>query len=260
MISPLCAEQMAMYRDACLNEHVFGSRAWASLLLYGLEHPRHKFYLSTDPAGRVDAALHLNGDVLSIVPDGGPILSELADFVRRCGATEIDSSEEQDVQLQKLLGGEIESSYFMEYPLSQPPALDPSWDIRPTQDARAVFDVLRQSHEYYRDHLEYGPWAEDLQARWQKQLATTVLLYQGGCAVGTGSVISTDDQAGAVAAVAVIPQARHKGCGAAISAWLTGHILAQGKKPVLISGYDEVAQLYRGLGYRETGRWGELYL
>lgn len=65
---------------------------------------------------------------------------------------------------------------------------------------------------------------------------------------------------GAIAAVAVVPDGQGKGYGSAISARLTNAILKQGKKPVLISGYDEVAALYRGLGYRETGRWGELYL
>lgn len=259
MICPLRADQQTLFEQACGFEHVFGSRALASYRLYGLKDERHSFYLSLDEAGKPDAALHLNGDVLSITTIGGPPIQELAEFIRAHGATEIDSTYEQDVQLQKILGGEIESSFFMEYPKAQPPAV-PSADIALTQDARAVYEVLCQSHEYYRDHLEYGPWAQDLEKRWQAGEAQTVLLTENGRPVGTGSVISADNQAAAVAAVAVIPECRGKGLGSAVSAWLTAHILEQGKRPVLISGYDEVAQLYRLLGYRETGRWGELYL
>ena len=259
MIHPLRPGEEKIFQELCGLEEVFGSRALTALSLYGLKHPVHRFYLSRDAKGRADAALHQNGQVLSIVTGGGPDLPELADFVRRLGVTEIDSTQAQDETLQKLLGGEMESSYFMEYPGTATLPLNQE-KICWTTDPKAVYEVLCQSHEYYRDHLEYQPWAQDLVLRWQKEKAWTVLLWENQRPVGTGSILSTSQQAGAIAAVAVVPDCRGKGYGSAISAWLTNAILKQGKKPVLISGYDEVAALYRGLGYRETGRWGELYL
>lgn len=259
MICPLRSDQQKLFSKVCSFEHVFGSRALASLQLYGLTDTRHSFYLSLDAAGRPDAALHLNGDVLTIVTIGGPPIEELAAFVKQKGAVEIDSTLEQDTRLQKILGGEIESSFFMEYPFSEPPAV-PDGEIALTQDAKAVYQVLCRSHEYYRDHLEYEPWAADLEKRWQAGAAQTILLTENGCPVATGSVISSDAEAGAVAAVAVVPECRGRGLGSTVSAWLTAHIVKQGKRPVLISGYDEVAELYHRLGYQATDRWGELYL
>lgn len=259
MICPVRAHQHMLFQQACGCEHVFGSRALASYRLYGLNDCRHSFFLSMDAFGKPDAALHLNEKVLSIITSGGPAVDELAAFVRAHGVLEIDTTYQQALALQKILGGEIESSYFMEYPAKRAPQL-PDAKIIPTQDARAVYNVLCQSHEYYRDHLQYAPWAQDLEKRWKANEAVTVLLMQNGQEVATGSIISADAQAAALAAVAVLPECRGKGLGSAISAWLTAQVLSWGKRPVLISGYDEVAQLYRNLGYRETGRWGELYL
>ncbi len=184
MICPLRSDQQKLFSKVCSFEHVFGSRALASLQLYGLTDTRHSFYLSLDAAGRPDAALPLNGDVLTIVTIGGPPIEELAAFVKQKGAVEIDSTLEQDTRLQKILGGEIESSFFMEYPFSEPPAV-PDGEIALTQDAKALYQVLCRSHEYYRDHLEYEPWAADLEKRWQAGAAQTILLTENGCPVAT---------------------------------------------------------------------------
>jgi predicted GNAT family acetyltransferase len=45
-----------------------------------------------------------------------------------------------------------------------------------------------------------------------------------------------------------------------MSRFLVKRILEKGKTPRLISGYDEVAELYRQVGFETRGRWGELYL
>ena len=88
-------------------------------------------------------------------------------------------------------------------------------------------------------------------------------LYQleaGGEVVGTGCIGSEDDECGVLAAVAVVPEFRHRGLGSRISRFLVKRILEKGKTPRLISGYDEVAELYRQVGFVPCGRWGELYL
>ena len=88
-------------------------------------------------------------------------------------------------------------------------------------------------------------------------------LYQldvDGEIVGTGCIVSEDDECGVIAAVAVVPEFRHRGLGSRISRFLTQRILEKGKTPRLISGYDEVAELYKQVGFETCGRWGELYL
>ena len=86
------------------------------------------------------------------------------------------------------------------------------------------------------------------------------LLTVDGKVVGTGSIISQDETCGAIAAVAVIPEYRHRGLGSRISRFLVQRILELGKTPRLISGYDAVAELYMQIGFAPCGRWGELYL
>ena len=259
MIRPVTQQLLPLYNKACHFEHVLGSRSLTACRLYGLEHPAQEFFVSQDASGNVDAALHLNGDVLTVTGSTGPALEELAEMIRANGITEVDTTEQQALELQKLLGGEIESSFYMEYPAKVPPRHIPA-DIELTRDSMAVFKVLQQSHEYYLTHLVYEPWSKDLETRWDNDITRTVLLTVDGKPVGCGSMLSSDDEAGAIAEVAVIPEYRGHGYGSAISAWLTDYILQMGKKPVLISGYDEVAQLYRQIGFEETGRWGELYL
>ena len=63
-----------------------------------------------------------------------------------------------------------------------------------------------------------------------------------------------------IAAVAVVPEYRHRGLGTRITRFLVKRIQEKGKIPRLISGYDEVAELYRQVGFESCGRWGELYL
>lgn len=48
--------------------------------------------------------------------------------------------------------------------------------------------------------------------------------------------------------------------GGCISRFLTGRIQETGKTPRLISGYNDVAELYRRVGFETCGHWGELYL
>ena len=61
-------------------------------------------------------------------------------------------------------------------------------------------------------------------------------------------------------AIAVVPEYRHRGLGSYISRFLVSKIQETGKTPRLISGYDEVAELYKKINFVPCGRWGELYL
>ena len=123
-----------------------------------------------------------------------------------------------------------------------------------------MFSVLQRSHEYYRTHLRFAPWAEDLGRRLDTGLAEVYQLELDGEVVATGSIASQDDECGVIAAVAVVPEYRLRGLGSRVSRFLVKRILELGKTPRLISGYDEVAELYRQVGFDACGRWGELYL
>ena len=128
------------------------------------------------------------------------------------------------------------------------------------QDKRAVFDVMQRSHEYYRTHLDYDVWAADLDCRLSRGLSELYQLEADGAVIGTGSIVSWDDECGVIGAVAVVPEYRHRGLGNRISRFLVQRIQKCGKTPRLISGYDEVAELYRQIGFAPCGRWGELYI
>ena len=256
MLTPLTERLVPAFTEACGHEHVFGSKALTALRAYGLDDPKARFFLCTD-GGDPTAALYLAGGVLVISAAPGAEAEPVARLVRDWGVGEVDTNWDHCRALQALLGGTTESSYYMVYrggPVEGDfPGMVPG-------DLGAVFDVLQRSHEYYRTHLDFDAWSGDLKKKLDGGLMELYQLERDGQVVGTGSIASEDGECGVVAAVAVAPEWRHRGLGACISRFLTRRILEKGKTPRLISGYDEVAELYRQVGYETCGRWGELYL
>lgn len=257
MLIPVTAADIPDFQTACAYEHVFGSRALTALRAHGLGSTDAHFFLCRkghEPA----AALYLLGDVLTISSDERADPAPIAEFAQRMQVHEIDTNWTQCQALQGILGGQVDNSYFMVYrSQKQPPEDFPNI----TQgDLRAVFSVLQRSHEYYRTHLVFEPWAADLNCRLSRGLAALYQLEADGAVVGTGSIVSWDDECGVIGAVAVVPEYRHRGLGSRISRFLVQHIQQAGKTPRLIAGYDEVAELYRQIGFAPCGRWGELYL
>ena len=256
MLTRLTSDLIPAFTQACAHERVFGSRIITALRTYGPEDARALFWLllkDDSPA----AALYLAGDVLSVsaVPEADP--APIAALVRQQAVHEVDTNWDQCAALQALLGGTTERSYYMVY--QGAPVEEAFPDIVPG-DPLAVFSVLQRSHEYYRTHLRFAPWAEDLGRRLDTGLAEVYQLELDGEVVATGSIASQDDECGVIAAVAVVPEYRLRGLGSRVSRFLVKRILELGKTPRLISGYDEVAELYRQVGFDACGRWGELYL
>ena len=256
MLTRLTSDLIPAFTQACAHERVFGSRIITALRTYGPEDARALFWLllkDDSPA----AALYLAGDVLSVsaVPEADP--APIAALVRQQAVHEVDTNWDQCAALQGLLGGTTDSSYYMVY--QGAPVEEAFPDIVPG-DPLAVFSVLQRSHEYYRTHLRFDAWSADLRQKLDRGLMELYQLEAGGEVVGTGCIGSEDDECGVLAAVAVVPEFRHRGLGSRISRFLVKRILEKGKTPRLISGYDEVAELYRQVGFVPCGRWGELYL
>lgn len=249
-------KQIPAFIKACRHERVYGSKALAALRAYGLEDPRAAFYVCID-GGEPTAALYLAGDVLTVSasPEADPI--QLSKMIKQVGVHEVDTNWEQCAALQKLLGGTTDSSYYMVYTGG---AIEETFSDMHPGELEMVFDVLQRSHEYYRTHLTFGVWSGDLKQKLDRGLMELYQLQVDGEVVGTGSIVSEDDDNGAIAAVAVVPECRHRGLGTYITRFLVQRLQEKGKTPRLISGYDEVAELYRRVGFESCGRWGELYL
>lgn len=248
--------QIPAFSKACAYEHVFGSRALTALRAYGLEDSRVRFYLCAEE-GEPAAALYLADGVLVVSSNGRAAPGEIAELVRTEGVGEIDADWDLTAALRKLLGGTTESSYYMVYRGGPLWAEDP--DIVPGGLCE-VFDVLQRSHAYYREHYRFETWSADLEQKLSLGLMELYQLELDGQVVGTGSIGSEDGECGVIAAVAVVPEYRRRGLGSRISRFLVRRIQEKGKTPRLISGYDEVAELYRRIGFAPCGRWGELYL
>ena len=256
MLTRLTPDLIPAFTQACAHERVFGSRIMTALRTYGPEDARALFWLllkDDSPA----AALYLAGDVLSVsaAPEADP--APIAALVRQQAVHEVDTNWDQCAALQSLLGGTTDSSYYVVY--RGGPVEEAFPDIAPC-DPLAVVSVLHRSHGYYRTHLRFEPWAEDLGRRLNTGLAEVYQLELDGEVVATGSIASQDEECGVIAAVAVVPEYRLRGLGSRVSRFLVKRILELGKTPRLISGYDEVAELYRQVGFDACGRWGELYL
>ncbi|MBQ8144388.1 MAG: GNAT family N-acetyltransferase [Butyricicoccus sp.] len=256
MLTPLSFSSHADFETACGYEQVFGSKILTAYTAYGLADPNHRFWIAFD-GEKPTGALYLNGKVLIISSKPYINADEVAALVQEHGITEVDSSWALCEKLHAKLGGVTESSYYMVY--RGGPIEETFDDIAPA-DLNEVFSVLQQSHEYYRTHLKFEPWANDLTRRMKCGFTEVYQLTADGKVVGTGSIISQDKTCGAIAAVAVIPEYRHRGLGSRMSRFLVQRISALGKTPRLISGYDAVAELYLKIGFAPCGRWGELYL
>ena len=257
MLRPVTAQNLAAFEAACAHERVFGSKCLSFYQAYR-ESGEARFWVDLGPDGSANSALFLLGGVLVVSSNNRTDPAELAGLVRGCGVCEVDTNWDQCAALQKLLGGRAESSFYMEYPGG--PIGGDYAGVTGAFRLPEVYAILRRSHEYYRAHLEYEPWARDLSLRLSLGLCELYQLNVDGVPAGTGSIASEDGEVGVVAAVAVVPAFRGRGYGTLISRFLVDRILQKGKRPVLISGYDAVAELYRRVGFRETGRWGELYL
>ena len=255
MLHELTDARISDFQTACAYERVFGSRALTLLRTYGLEDSPARFYLC-ERDGCPTAALSLLDGVLTVSANEQAAPEPIAELARSLGVREVDTNWKQCEALQKILGGTTDSSYYMVYqggvPDSGPPDLSPG-------ELHAVFDVLQRSHEYYRTHLRFDSWAEDLKRRCALGLTELYQLEQDGKVIGTGCIISEDDECGVIGAVAVVPEYRRQGYGLQISRFLVRRILKKGKTPRLISGYYVVARLYEQVGFIACGRWGEWY-
>ena len=255
MLIKVTPSNIIEFKKACCAEHVFGSRAVTALAAYGTDHDVHKFWLSIDD--EKVSAFHLNGSVLTVIKNGGIPVDDVLEITKQFEVHEIDCDWDLCEQLHTVLRGFTESSYYMTYSGKK---WDSNFDYIKPADLKDVFGVLQQSHEYYRTHLKYEPWANHLESCIATGLTKVYQLEKDGKAIGTGSIISQDDTHAAVAAVAVIPEYRLKGIGSYITKFLVNEIIKTGKTPCLISGYDEVAELYKKIDFVTVGRWGELYI
>lgn len=256
MMHRLTPAEIPAFTDACRFERVFGSRNLVALQVCGLQDPNTRFFLETDREEPVAALCAADG-ILTISAAPRAEVRSVAELVRAEAIREIDTNLAQCRALQELLGGEMESSYYMVYRGEESSASFPH--IAPGK-LQEVYSVLRQSHPYYEAHLQYAPWSADLSRRIEAGVSEVYQLELDGQVVATGSIASEDEACGVIAAVAVIPKRRHQGLGTQMSRFLVQRILEKGKTPRLISGYDEVAALYQSIGFVPCGRWGELYL
>ena len=257
MIEAVTRENFARFRRACTYVRIFGAKCLCTYQCFGTLDADPTFWLGT-VAGRPACAMMLCGGVLTCSSDGTLPPAELAAFLPAHGVTELDADLAACQAVQRLLGGTMESSWMMYY--GEKACAEPTIPILPCQTLSDAFSVLQQSHVFYQTHYQFEPWAQDLRRRISCATAEVYTVTLDGRCVGTGSISAMDDAVGVLAAIAVLPEYRHRGIGSELTRFLTRRVLALGKQPCLISGYDEVAALYRALGYTADGRWGELYL
>ncbi len=231
---------------ACAAEHVRGARIVSALRVLGPE--RGVFYLHDG------IAMYLEDGILLTA---APPEAELAPELLPPGLREIHGPEHLCRELHAHLGGQMDSSCFMKYSGEALRAEDP--DIVPA-DPDTVFSILQGSHPYYREHLRYEPWHRMLTDQIRAGQTDVWQLRVGDAWVGTGALSFRDDECCVLGEIAVLPPYRGRGLGSRITRYLTAKSLALGKTPRLMAGYDEVAEMYRALGFVPTGRWGELFL
>jgi ribosomal protein S18 acetylase RimI-like enzyme len=97
------------------------------------------------------------------------------------------------------------------------------------------------------------PWVEP---HLSADRVTVALAVLDGRPVGTASALRSDGRAGPavyLAGVAVLPEARRRGVGAAMSSWLVGRAMASGAKLAHLHPDDDAAaRIYARLGFVEV--------
>jgi GNAT superfamily N-acetyltransferase len=143
----------------------------------------------------------------------------------------------------------------LDAPAFAPAAPAPGIDVRAagTDDLDAVV------------HVDAVAFEEDpsVERRWIEPHANApgveiALATLDGEPTGTGYTIRTDDRAGpclCLAGVAVLPEARRRGVGAALSSWLLARGFAAGAELAhLHADTDDAARVYARLGFADAGR------
>lgn len=242
-----------LFLKACNHEPVFGTRCFTQYQL----NP-HNIFLQIGENNHPSTVLFIQNGVAVVASDNTGDVQELAQFLAYQKVKEVDTNLVHCEQLKAIMGGTTESSFYMQYNAKQ--CGEMARDIYPAMDLYEVFQVLQQSHEYYRTHFQFDSWSADIVQKLEAKVMELYVVYHQGKPVGTGAIIAKSPQHEVIAAVAVIPEFRHQKLGTKISQFLTQQIVSRNKTPVLISGYDAVANLYESIGYKKMGRWGELYL
>lgn len=121
-------------------------------------------------------------------------------------------------------------------------------------DADDLADVLRVDSVAFEESAAVErPWLQLLMAHPAVTIATAAV---DGDVLATGSVTVSDGQAGRcgyVAGIAVLPEARRRGIGAAVSSWLTRIAFGRGAALCHLHPDTEAAAgIYRRLGYIEV--------
>jgi len=119
-------------------------------------------------------------------------------------------------------------------------------------------------------HVDSSAFGEspDLQAGWLRLLlghhcATVAVAELDGEVVASGHVVTSDGRAGPAAyvgGIGVLPHARRRGIGAAVSSWLVAHAIDHGARLAhLHPDTEHAAGIYRRLGFVEVDGF-DIYL
>ena len=252
MLIHLTAVDTPDFAQACAHEHVLGSRAQTALRTYGLGNANERFYLCRK--GReASAALYLSHGVLTISSDERADPVPISELIAQEHIRVIETNQPQCKMLQELLGGKLESSYYLAYRGARGGAEYP--DISrgdPAEDAA----LLRESREWAQTHLNFEDWLTDLTLRLTRSQAELYHLEQDGEATAAGAVLYEDAESGVIGAIA----AKTDEHAERICRFLIQRVLEKGKTPRLLAGSDAEVEHFCELGFAPCGRWGRLTL
>ena len=252
MLIHVTAVDTADFARACAHEHVLGARAQTALRTYGLGNANELFYLCRK--GReASAALYLSHGVLTISSDERADPVPISELIAQENIRVIETNQHQCKMLQELLGGKLESSYYLAYRGARDSAEYP--DIRRGDTAEDAA-LLRRSREWAQTHLNFEDWLTDLTLRLTRGQAELYHLEQDGVAAAVGAVLYEDAESGVIGAIA----AETDELAVQMCRFLIQRVLEKGKTPRLLAGSDAEVEHFCELGFATCGRWGRLTL
>ena len=120
-----------------------------------------------------------------------------------------------------------------------------------SSDSEAIFSLRKQIPKF--GNLSGGIKAT--RQRLESGLGRTYFLRQGGSVISTASTSAESSVSAMIGGVATHPQHRHKGYATACMSILCKDLLAEGKTICLFYDNPAAGNIYKRLGFVDTGKW-----
>lgn len=228
------------------DRDVFGTRIKAYFNCYSTDYDFVKFWVQTDDAGAVTAAIsRVDGDMTVSASDAD--FEELLQFIKIVGFTTI--------QCERAVAGHFTADetlwgYVVEFK-EKTEIKDIS--LKQNFELREIYNIIKA--ENLTGVGDYLPWLSDTTFRVNRGTAKPLLCQLDGNNAGCAMVLFRTDKASLLGAVATVPEYRGRRVARALVTRLANEELERGNRAELLCKSDSIVEFYKSIGFTVTNEW-----